>query len=406
MKEAVVKFARSRIVAVYIVCVWILPAHESSAQLTLPGNLIVSVTSPSDGSKVSNTITVEASVSPLGLVAGVQFKLDGADLGAEVKAAPYSTSWDTVRTTNGVHKLTAVARNILDVRFTSDPVRVTVFNDKTPPTVTITSPANGTTVFGTVTVSAMATDNVGVAGVQFKLDGVNLGAEFTTAPYSISWDTTTSSNRSHILSAVARDAAGNQATATVNVVVFNDTTPPTVTITSPANGTTVFGTVTVSAMATDNVGVAGVQFKLDGVNSGAEFTPAPNSISCLTAALPICSHILSAVARDAAGNQATATVNVVVFNDTTPPTVSITFPTADSTVFGLVNVTASASDNGVVAGVQFRLDGDDLGVEATAAPYAVSWDTTRSTNGSHTLTAIARDGAGNRATSGPVVVKV
>src|SRR5437867_3743405 len=313
MKEAVVKFARSRIVAVYIVCVWILPAHESSAQLTLPGNLIVSVTSPSDGSKVSNTITVEASVSPLGLVAGVQFKLDGADLGAEVKAAPYSTSWDTVRTTNGVHKLTAVARNILDVRFTSDTVRVIVFNDKTPPTVTITSPANGTTVFGTVTVSAMATDNVGVAGVQFKLDGVNLGAEFTTAPYSISWDTTTSSNRSHILRAVARDAAGNQATATVNVVVFNDTTPPTV---------------------------------------------------------------------------------------------SITFPTADSTVFGLVNVTASASDNGVVAGVQFRLDGDDLGVEATAAPYAVSWDTTRSTNGSHTLTAIARDGAGNRATSGPVVVKV
>src|SRR5207249_2347140 len=140
-------------------------------------------------------------------------------------------------------------------------------------------PANGRTVFGTVTVSAMATRSEERRVGKFKLDGVDLGAEFTTAPYSISWDTTTSSNRSHILSAVARDAAGNQATATVNVVVFNDTTPPTVTITSPANGTTVFGTVTVSAMATDNVGVAGVQFKLDGVNLGAEFTTAPYSIS-------------------------------------------------------------------------------------------------------------------------------
>src|SRR5436309_11612894 len=111
--------------------------------------------------------------------------------------------------------MSGVVGNNVAVKYTTETVNVTVFNDKTPPTVTITSPANGTTVFGTVTVSAMATDNVGVAGVQFKLDGVNLGAEFTTAPYSISWDTTTSSNRSHILRAVARDAAGNQATATV-----------------------------------------------------------------------------------------------------------------------------------------------------------------------------------------------
>src|SRR5207247_5967003 len=124
-----------------------------------------------------------------------------------------------------------------------------------------------------VTVSASATDNVGVAGVQFKLDGANLGAEITTAPYTISWNTRTTTNGAHSLSAVARDAAGNTATAAAgSVTVANDLTPPTVSITAPINGSTVSGSVTVSADATDNVGVAGVQFKLDGANLGAEIT--------------------------------------------------------------------------------------------------------------------------------------
>jgi hypothetical protein len=88
--------------------------------------------------------------------------------------------------------------------------------------VSITSPSNGDTVSGTTTVTATASDNVGVVGVQFKLDGANLGAEVTTAPYSISWDTTTASNGSHTLTAVARDAAGNTAaSAGVTVTVSN-----------------------------------------------------------------------------------------------------------------------------------------------------------------------------------------
>src|SRR5256712_7910179 len=99
--------------------------------------------------------------------------------------------------------------------------------DTTPPTVSITSPANGATVSGTITVSAIASDNVGVAGVQFRLDGGNLGAEVTTAPYAVSWNTTTTTNAAHSLTAVARDAAGNSATsAAVTVTVNNDLTPP------------------------------------------------------------------------------------------------------------------------------------------------------------------------------------
>ena len=90
--------------------------------------------------------------------------------------------------------------------------------------------------------------------------------------------------------------------------------------------------------------------------------------------------------------------------DTTPPTVAVTAPTG--TVSGTVTVTASASDNVGVAGVQFLVDNTPLGAEDTTAPYGVSWNTTTVANGAHTLTALARDTAGNTATSAPVTVSV
>jgi len=101
-------------------------------------------------------------------------------------------------------------------------------SDTTPPTVSITSPASEATVYGTITATATASDNVGVAGVQFFLDDV-LGADDTTAPYSVPWDTTTASNGSHTLTAVARDAAGNRtASDPVTITVSNTAPPPAV----------------------------------------------------------------------------------------------------------------------------------------------------------------------------------
>ena len=70
-------------------------------------------------------------------VSQVQFKLDGANLGAADTSAPYSIAWDTKTASNGSHTLTAVARDVLGVNWTSPPVGVTVFNDLTPPAVTI-----------------------------------------------------------------------------------------------------------------------------------------------------------------------------------------------------------------------------------------------------------------------------
>ncbi|MBI3043077.1 MAG: hypothetical protein HYY78_09655 [Betaproteobacteria bacterium] len=133
--------------------------------------------------------------------------------------------------------------------------------DTTSPTVSVTSPASGATVSGTITVSASASDNVGVVGVQFKYNGVNLGSEDTTAPYSVTADTTTVANGSYTLTAVARDAAGNlTASAPVTVTVSNGT-PDT---TAPSVPTGLVGTAVSSSRidlswnpSTDNVGVKG-----------------------------------------------------------------------------------------------------------------------------------------------------
>src|SRR5262249_849881 len=94
------------------------------------------------------------------------------------------------------------------------------------PSVSLTSPVNGTTVSGSsVTVSA-AVSGTGIAGVQFQLDGQNLGAEVSSSPYSVSWNTTGTANGTHTLSAVARDTSANQAAATESVMVSNSAPVP------------------------------------------------------------------------------------------------------------------------------------------------------------------------------------
>jgi hypothetical protein len=377
----------------------------------------VSITSPAANATLSGTANVSVTASDNVGVTSVQLKIDNANSGAPVTAAPYVIAVNTVSLSNGNHILTAMASDAAGNSATSAQVAVKVNNtnpDTTPPTVSISVPANGATVSGTVSVTANASDNVGVASVQFQLDGANFGSLDLASPYSVSWNTTTSSNGSHTLRAIAKDAAGNSTTSTaVTVTVSNstpDTTPPTVSISAPANGATVSGTVSVTANASDNVGVASVQFQLDGANFGSLDLASPYSVSWNTTTSSNGSHTLRAIAKDAAGNSTTsATVTVTVSNgtpDTTPPTVSISAPANGATVSGTVSVTANASDNVGVASVQFQLDGANFGSLDLASPYSVSWNTTTSSNGSHTLRAIAKDAAGNSTTSATVTVTV
>jgi len=92
--------------------------------------------------------------------------------------------------------------------------------DTIAPTVSVTTPAAGTTVSGTRTISANAVDAGGVNHVDFLLGGKTVATD-ATAPYSVSWNSTTVADGSRTISARAVDNAGNQSTASVSVRVSN-----------------------------------------------------------------------------------------------------------------------------------------------------------------------------------------
>ena len=376
----------------------------ASAQLPL-ARLIVAVSAPRAGATVSRTVPFDAQVTIVGAltVRSVEFKVNGVKI-AEDFSAPYSIAWDTRTSGNGSRRLTACARDLLGVLYESEVVTVNVLNDTTPPAVTITAPAAAAMVAGDVTVTANASDNVGVVGVRFTLDGVQLGAEDTASPYSVPWNTASASDGSHTLRAVARDAAGNTTTS-ADVTVTVDNTPPVVSITAPAADSGVSGAVTVSAGASDGSGIAGVQFRLDGSPLGAEDTSAPFSVQWDTAAAADGVHSLTAVARDGAG-RTTVSAAISVRVDNTPPLVAITAPAGGATVSGSISIAADASDNSGIAGVQFTIDGANAGTEDTTAPYSITWDTTAVSDGTHTVGAVARDASGRTTAAAAVSVRV
>ena len=128
----------------------------------------------------------------------------------------------------------------------------------------------------------------------------------------------------------------------------------------------------------------------------------------LTALAPGTLYHYQVTSRDGAGNVSVSTDRVftTVTSDTSGPTVGVTAPTAGATLSGIATLTASATDNVGVSGVQFLVDGVPIGLEDTAAPFSGPWTTTAVSDGSHVITAVARDASGNTTTSAPVTVTV
>jgi hypothetical protein len=181
----------------------------------------ITMTAPAAGSTVAGTVTVSAIASAPSAVAGVQFRLDGSNLGSEDTTSPYQVSWNTTSVSDGAHTLSAVVRDTTGATGTSSNVSVNVANTSPPPplpSVSITSPGAGASVSGNVTIVASAQN---AAGVQFLVDGLNVGAEDTTSPYSASWSTTNSADGSHTITARARNASGTTTSAPVTVTVAN-----------------------------------------------------------------------------------------------------------------------------------------------------------------------------------------
>ena len=189
-----------------------------------------------------------------------------------------------------------------------------------------------------------------------------------------------------------------------------DTTAPLASIAAPLANSSVSGLAGVSVNASDNVGVARVDLTVNGTVVAAD-TAAPYSFSWDSTGVANGMASLLAVAYDAAGNagqSAAVAVNVAnavttVGKDTTPPVVAIGNPVA-GVVNGNVAVSVNATDDAGAAGIKTTLviDGQTK-AQGTGGTLGYNWNTRKAAAGQHTITATARDAAGNTSSTSVTV---
>jgi glucose/arabinose dehydrogenase len=186
----------------------------------------VTLTSPVSGTTVTvgTEVTVTADASDAdGAVVQVDFLVDGTLVGSD-DAAPYSAQWTP--SAAAVYRLTARATDDGAAVGLSDTVQVTVVSggggDVIPPTIELTGPADQATgLTGAVVLRATASDDIGVAGVQFQVDGEDVGEEVTSEPYEVELPSTSVyASGVHVVRARARDAAGNLSAWSSATVTF------------------------------------------------------------------------------------------------------------------------------------------------------------------------------------------
>ncbi len=370
----------------------------------------VTLTAPMPGATVSGITAVSANASDNVGVDHVDFIKNGAIIGADA-TAPYSINWDTTTTANGTYGMTAKAYDASGNFTSSSAITVIVNNvvvpppDTTPPTVSITSPTAGTTLTGTVTLSANANDNVGVTKVSFFYNGILIDTDTTGSPgFAIAWNTTTMPNVPVTLTAKAYDAAGNIGTSSsVAVTILNDTTPPAVTWGAPVTGSTLTGTVTMGALATDNTSITRVEF-YRGTTLLCTDTTSPYNCSWDTTTVSNGTYSFNAKGYDQVGNVGvSASVSLVVSNsssDVTAPVVIINTPTAGAMMpnHGNATITASATDASGIASIKIFIDGGTTPKKTCTSVTTCSytqWNLSQTTSGTHTILVQAYDNSIN-----------
>lgn len=449
---------------------------------------------PAANSVLAGTVTLSATASDNVAVGGVQFLMDGNPLSSEDTTSPYSILWNTTTAASGTHTLQARARDTSGNTATTSAISITV--DNVTPTGTVVINSNATaTKNATVTLALSASDTQGpVTEMRFSNNNTTYSAAEAYATTK-TW-TLASGDGTKTVYAQFQDAAGNWSAAATDTIVL-DTTPPSISavtatvVTSSSvrvtwatneastsqvdyGPTTTYGTTTLldaalvtshsvtltglTANATYNFHIrSSDSLGTEGTSANATFiidTAAPSIPTALTATAISSSqinlswtastdnvavtgyqvfragsliatvastsysnsglvagtnYVYTVKAIDAAGNASleSGSANATTLTpDTTSPTVTITGPAPNATVSGTVLATANASDNVGVVGVQFLVDANPFGPEDTTSPYSVSWDTTAIANGTHALSARARDAAGNTTMSTPINVTV
>jgi glucose/arabinose dehydrogenase len=303
----------------------VVPRKAQVTIATQPAGLALTL----DGQPISGPTTFTG-------VVGVERDLGAADQIANGRRYRFDGWSDSLAATHTISTPAA------DTTYTATFTDLGPVNNQAP-AVALDAAATGTAGMA-MTLTANASDSDGsIARVEF-FDGASSLNVDTTSPYSFAW--TPSAAGPHTLAAVATDNLGATTTSAVKIVDVGpgsggDTQPPTVTLTAPADlATGLGGTLILAATAADNVGVAGVEFQIDGVRVGSEDTSAPYSVSVDSTVYAHGQHIIRARARDAAGNLSAWSRATVSFSFT--PRLPAGFSKNEAWVTGLAEAAAFA----------------------------------------------------------------
>ena len=279
----------------------------------------------------------------------------------------------------------------------------TVVSDSLP-SVTITSPANNALLTGSIHLTASASDSEGpVSWVKFYHEGEdNPVCTDNSAPFECYWSSSAYEGSTSLL-AETQDSYGHIAWS-ASITIRLDNSAPSAVLTSPGANENVYGTLTFSATATDNIGVNSVQFFVDNQENPIAIDSTPPYQTTYSPNWPIgSSHTIYAKAVDTVGKTGSSSIISVVYKDISSPTITINSPTNMLEISqNTLTVETSASDvrttntGSGIAKVEFWIDDYNVG-QVTTVPYNLmnydisnwNWETL------HNIKAIAYDNAGN-----------
>ncbi len=311
--------------------------------------------------------------------------------------------------------------------------------DTTPPVVSISSPASGSTVSGIAQINSTATDNSGsIKKVELTIDG-NTTPTFTStaSPYNFSLDTKNLSNGAHTLTVKAYDNTGNIGTKAISVNVSNASCQ---TINNTYGSTTSTMTLATGGkyriwsrikapdennnsfyLVVDNQCPINIGDKSITANNWTWINNRDAGSTAIDMDLTAGAHTIKLIGREngvsldrvlfvanlsciPSGNGDNCSTD----SDTTLPTISMTSPVANQVLNGTVNIAVLAKDNVGISKVEYYLDsGANVAFgTSTTSPFGYTWDTSKVSSGDHILRAIAYDNAGNKSTEASTIVKV
>jgi len=342
-------------------------ASANTSVIVYNGSINITITSPQNGANIYGTAATIAADVNKGYektITKVEFYLNTTKIGEDT-VPPYSTTLNTTQYSDGSYTIKVTAYDVRG-RTGTEQISVNIKNTDDPPSVSIISPQNNSTVGGQVTIQVSATDDRGIQKVEFYIDNERKSTDLGS-PYSWVWDTTSYSEGQHTIKVIAYDTANNAAYDEIVVNVSKDIqtdNPPSVQITSPQNGATISGQVTIQITASDDNGVSKVELYID-TTKLAELTSSPYTYSLNTNSYSNGTHIIKAIAYDTINQQSVHQVSVVISNSDeppppqqqdSPPQVSIIAPSNNSVVSGTFDLIVSASDDKGISKLEVYLN--------------------------------------------------